>query len=198
MVRYIQTKTVNCPKCGAGLVVKNSKNEQTKTIVCPNCKYKSFVRFPLQESPIEAHTVLAKAQQPVDDGATRYERDYNQNSDDETILITSINISKEAFLVFEGEKYLLYEGRNIIGRKGKTSAATIQIASNDRYMSRQHCCIDVTVLPTGNMKVVLSNYQNKNFTIINGHQLENGDKIRLSDGNTITMGETTVTFLTKE
>lgn len=201
-MKYIETKTVNCPKCGAALVVKNSKNEQTKTIVCPNCKFKSFVKFALQEPPMEAHTILTKPKQPVDDGATRLERGNKQNSigisGEETILSSSTKTAKKAFLVFEGEQYLLHEGRNIIGRKGNTSAATVQIASNDRYMSRLHCCIDITVLSTGNMKAVLSNYQNKNVTTINGNQLETGDEIRLSDGNTITMGGTTVTFITKE
>ena len=37
-------------------------------------------------------------------------------------------------------------------------------------------------------------YQNKNLTSVDGQPIETGDTIRLTDGNSITMGHTTVTF----
>ena len=86
------------------------------------------------------------------------------------------------------------EGQNIVGRKGTTSRATIQIETADRYMSRQHVAITITTLPDGSLKAVLSNYQNKNLTTIDGQPIETGDSIRLTNGNSITMGHTTVTF----
>ena len=61
-------------------------------------------------------------------------------------------------------------------------------------MSRQHCSITITTLPDGSMKAVLSNYQNKNLTLIDGQEIETGDAIRLTNGNAIKMGHTTVTF----
>jgi pSer/pThr/pTyr-binding forkhead associated (FHA) protein len=88
----------------------------------------------------------------------------------------------------------LEEGRNIVGRKGTTSKATVQIATEDRYMSRQHCSITVTTLPDGTKKAVLSNYQNKNLTTVDGQEIETGDEIRLTNGDRITMGHTTVVF----
>jgi hypothetical protein len=97
-------------------------------------------------------------------------------------------------LTFEGKDYPLEEGQNIIGRKGTTSKATVQIATEDRYMSRQHCSITVSTLPDGTKKAVLSNYQNKNLTSIDGQEIETGDEIRLTNGDRITMGHTTVTF----
>ena len=99
-----------------------------------------------------------------------------------------------ARLVFEDQPYFLEEGQNIIGRKGNTSKATVQIATDDRYMSRQHCSITITTLPDGTKKAVLSNYQNKNLTTIDGQEIETGDAIRLVNGNRITMGHTTVIF----
>ena len=99
-----------------------------------------------------------------------------------------------ARLVFEDQPYFLEEGQNIIGRKGNTSKATVQIATDDRYMSRQHCSITITTLPDGTKKAVLSNYQNKNLTTIDGQEIEKGDAIRLVNGNRITMGHTTVVF----
>jgi pSer/pThr/pTyr-binding forkhead associated (FHA) protein len=102
--------------------------------------------------------------------------------------------SQTAQLIFDGISYNLEEGQNIVGRKGMTSKATIQIATQDRYMSRQHCSITVTTLPDGTKKAVLSNYQNKNLTTIDGQEIETGDAIRLVNGNRITMGHTTVVF----
>jgi hypothetical protein len=102
--------------------------------------------------------------------------------------------SCNARLVFDDKPYFLEEGRNIIGRKGSTSRATVQIATEDRYMSRQHCSIKVTTLPDGTKKAVLSNYQNKNLTTVDGQEIETGDEIRLTNGDRITMGHTTVTF----
>ena len=52
----------------------------------------------------------------------------------------------------------------------------------------------VTTLPDGTKKAVLSNYQNKNLTTIDGQEIETGDEIRLTDGNQIKRGQTTVTF----
>ena len=112
-----------------------------------------------------------------------------------TQLATDSPMTKvSASLVCNGATYPLEEGQNIVGRMGKTSKATVQIATDDRYMSRQHCAITVTILPDGTMKAVLSNYQNKNLTSIDGQEIETGDAIRMTDGNIITMGHTTVTF----
>jgi hypothetical protein len=61
-------------------------------------------------------------------------------------------------------------------------------------MSRQHCKITVSTLPDGTKKAVLGNYLNKNQTTIDGQPIETGDSIRLTDGNTITMGYTTLIF----
>mgnify|MGYP002624168134 CR=1 FL=1 len=205
----MQTKLVQCPHCGAGLRVENSKNELKKLITCPNCKKKTYVKFAKDEEPLEAHTVFVspKRKAPtIDDGETRLEPSFNSAETkladnrlgEETILNSSNQRKEKPRLVFEGQSYHLKDGRNIVGRKGNTSNATIQIPTNDRFMSRQHCCIDVSILSDGTKKIVVSNYKNKNVTKINGQQLETGDAIRLSDGNTITMGGTTVTFLTKE
>ena len=113
-----------------------------------------------------------------------------------TQLVTPKEMAKKsnARLVYEDQPYSLEEGQNIIGRKGNTSRATVQIATDDRYMSRQHCSLTITTLPDGTKKAVLSNYQNKNLTTIDGQEIGTGDAIRLVNGNRITMGHTTVVF----
>ena len=188
----MQVKRIKCPSCGVVLDVQNSKNELVKQITCPKCKAVLQVKFPPQQEPLEAKTYYAPPKQPVaDNGATQLA----SSSYGATQLVTDTpKISTSAKLLYDGVSYPLEEGQNIIGRRGNTSKATIQIATDDRYMSRQHCSVTVTTLPDGTKKVVLSNYQNKNLTSIDGQPIETGDAIRLTDGNSITMGHTTITF----
>ena len=188
----MQTKRIKCPSCGVVLDVQNSKNELVKQITCPKCKAVLQVKYPPQQEPLEAKTYYAPPKQPVaDNGATQLAG----SGYGATQLVTDTpKISTSAKLLYDGIRYPLEEGQNIIGRKGNTSKATIQIATDDRYMSRQHCSITVTTLPDGTKKAVLSNYQNKNLTSIDGQEIETDDAIRLTDGNSITMGHTTITF----
>ena len=188
----MQTKRIKCPSCGVVLDVQNSKNELVKQITCPKCKAVLQVKFPPQQEPLEAKTYYAPPKQPVaDNGATQLA---GSNYGATQLVTDTPKISTSAKLLYDGISYPLEEGQNIIGRKGNTSKATIQIATDDRYMSRQHCSVTVTTLPDGTKKAVLSNYQNKNLTSIDGQPIETGDAIRLTDGNSITMGHTTITF----
>ena len=202
----MQTKRIICPKCKAVLDVTNSKNETLKQITCPSCKTILQVKFqPQQEAPqqepIEAHTYYAPPKRPTANSAETQ----LAGAGGETVLGGGLSGATQLYtptqkttatakLTFEGKDYPLEEGQNIIGRKGTTSKATVQIATEDRYMSRQHCSITVSTLPDGTKKAILSNYQNKNLTTVDGQEIETGDEIRLTNGDRITMGHTTVTF----
>jgi len=178
----MQIKRIICPNCRVVLEVKNSHNESLKQITCPSCKCVLQVSFAPQQEPLDAKTYYAPSQKDTDNnGATQ--------------LATDLPMKKASVsLVCNGITYPLEEGQNIVGRMGKTSKATVQIVTDDRYMSRQHCAVTVTTLADGTKKTVLSNYQNKNLTSVDGQEIETGDAIRLTDGNIITMGHTTVTF----
>ena len=195
-----------CPKCRAVLDVKNSQNEMVKQITCPSCKTVLQVKFQPQQKqpqqePIEAPTYYAPSKRPMaDSGETQL-----ASAGGETVLGGGLcgatqlytptqKTTATAKLTFGGKDYHLEEGQNIIGRQGTTSKATVQIETADRYMSRQHCSITVSTLPDGTKKAVLSNYQNKNLTSVDGQEIGTGDAIRLTNGNSITMGHTTVTF----
>ena len=188
----MQTKRIKCPKCGVVLDVKNSKNEEVKQITCPSCKTLLQVKFQPQQEPMEAKTFYAPPKQPVaDNGATQL---VGSSFGATQLVMAPKKEASKAILQFGGVSYPLEEGQNIVGRKATTSTANVQIETADRYMSRQHCRITVTTLPDGTKKAVLSNYQNKNQTTIDGQSIETGDAIRLTDGNSITMGHTTVYF----
>ena len=183
----MQTKMIQCPNCGAVLDVKNSNDEAVKQIRCPNCRKTLQVKF---QQALEAHTFLGPNAGGIDGGTQ-----YGGGIDGRTQLANPT--SKEcanAWLVLDGKDYPLKEGKNIVGRRGNSSEATVQLDTSDRYLSRQHCQIIITRLPDGTIKAVLSNYKNKNRTTVNNQLIEEGDEIRLADGYTITMGHTTVIF----
>lgn len=189
----MQIKRIQCPQCGAVLDVKNSKNETIKLISCPSCRAELKVKFAPQQAPLEAQTFYAAPlhSAKANDGETHL----SEGLSGATQLYTSTpSLGVKAYLLFGGVRYLLKEGRNIVGRKGNTSEATVQIDTADRYMSRHHCCITVKSLADGSKKAVLSNYQNMNRTLVDGQSVEKEDNIRLTDGNRITMGHTTITF----
>ena len=99
-----------------------------------------------------------------------------------------------ARLTVNGRQYTLRSGRNIIGRQGDTSEATVQIVTNDMYMSRQHCVITVIPQSDGRVSAKISNYQNKNKTMINGRILDSMKEVWLPNVCDITMGHTTVRY----
>lgn len=197
----MQTKRVICPNCNAILNVKNTKGESERHISCPSCGTKLQVNFPKQDEPIEAHTYIAPQKKHlVDEGETQIGaipvkgRPSSVSSSEATQLQSPVRQTQKADIIFGGKVYPLVEGQNIIGRKGNTSKATIQIETDDMYMSRQHAAIVLSTLSDGSLKAVLSNYQNKNTTSIDGQDIESGDEIRLANGNRIKMGRTTLIF----
>ena len=214
-------KTVVCPTCQTRITLQNVKGLPEGNVRCPRCHTLLTVKFKEKEEPVEAHTYYAPRQpKPQPNTNQSYARNYNNGETqlggspyssqyggrgDETQLggFSSaggqhLKAICQASLVCDDTRYQLSDGRNIIGRQAKTSQATVQIPTNDLYMSRQHCVINVTRMPNGSIKAVLSNYQNKNETKINGHTITSGDEIVLQDGNTITMGNTTVTYSIKD
>ena len=191
----MQVKRIKCPNCNVVLDVKNSKGLPEMQISCPRCSTELLVKFKPQAAPVEAPTFYARPHGSADSGETQL----GDNRSFETQLagdghnVGAVPTSR-AVLVCGGNIYPLSEGRNVVGRKASTSKATVQIATDDHYMSRQHCVITVTTKADGTPKTVLSNFQNKNETAIDGHTIASGDAIILQDGNTITMGQTAVTY----
>lgn len=196
----MQIKQIKCPNCGVILAVKNSKDEEEKRISCPKCKTGLKVMFSKpkpKEELLTAHTVYGPQQpQPTSQnaGATQLGGTVVGAVNGSTQLATPQTLVRQARLECDGKAYDLELGENTVGRKAQTSHATIQIDTTDRYMSRQHALITVTRLRDGGLKVTLRNDQNKNDTLVNGLTIENGDEIRLTNGNRITMGHTTILY----
>lgn len=190
----MQIKRIQCPQCEVVLDVKNEEEVPEKRVFCPRCSTELLVKFKPKGDPVEAHTYYAKARKPAaDSGETQLGgANYSTTAGGGSGRNGSADGYTYVRLMADGVSYPLKEGRNVVGRRATKSCATVQITTSDLTMSRQHIIINVTTLADGTKKVVLSNYQNKNPTLINGMQIDDGDAVRLSDGNTITIGRTTL------
>lgn len=189
----MQEKRVKCTNCGVILDVRNSKGEAVKIITCPKCKSQLKVNFPPEavQEPLEAKTVLVNT--PSGESPTVLGGAGLSQSGD-TQYVPKPNIQKQYYLFLNGKRYPLSAGRNVVGRKASSSDAQVQIETSDLYMSRRHICIEVIRLTDGSTKVFVSNDKNKNSTYVNGSKLNTGDRVVLTNGTQIKMGETIVTY----
>lgn len=189
----METKRIKCPSCGVLLDVRNSQNESVKLITCPQCKAQLKVNFSQPQYVASPQNFGETQYVNRDNGETRYVAQTSSCSN-ETMYVGKKEIVTPGYLSFGGQRYPLELGNNVIGRKASTSQATVQIATDDRYMSRQHLHINVIKLSAEKVRVVVSNEHNKNATYVNGQLLNEGDQLILTDGSTIKMGNTTVVY----
>jgi len=168
-------------------------SEAVKIITCPECKSQLKVNFPpiASKEPLEAKTVLVNT--PVGEASTLLGGAGSSQSG-VTQYVPKPRQQKHHFLFLNGKRYPLSAGRNVVGRKASSSDAQVQIETSDLYMSRRHICIEVIRLTDGSTKVFVSNDKNKNSTYVNGCKLNTGDRVVLTNGTQIKMGETIVTY----
>ena len=162
----METKRIKCPSCGVLLDVRNSQNEAVKMITCPQCKTQLRVMFSQQhaatpqsfgETEYVGNSNGETQYVNRDNGETRYVgHSSSPSQSDETILAGKNEEVTPGYLLYGGQKYSLGFGNNVIGRKATTSQATVQIATDDRYMSRQHLVIQVIKASTDKVRVVNS------------------------------------------
>ena len=185
----MEKKNVKCPSCGVVLEVKNSMNEPVKIITCPQCGTSLRVKFQQQteNEPLDARTYLANG------------------GGNETQIAMGNYVGGKVFVVCEGNSYELHEGRNVIGRKAKSSVADTQLDVNDRYMSRENALVKVYKTPTPpfsaraiaiscSVTVSIACYKNLNPIFLGKKELKKEDELILSDGDEFTMGTTKMTI----
>lgn len=169
---------IKCPKCSVLLEVRNSKNEDVKSIKCPKCGSVLQIRF----------RVKKEEEQPVPVDADMDE----EVTSVETVLPT--NKYSKAMFLYNGIKYELNIGNNVVGRSSSNSSANVQIQCGDIYMSRSHANVNVVKTSSGKLKCIITNGNNKNPIFINGLKLEKTDEVILSHDDEIKMGNTILRF----
>lgn len=106
------------------------------------------------------------------------------------------------YLLFDGNRYSLKEGLNIIGREADSSDADVQLPTDKRYVSRKHIGIELVRLKKGTTKCIIRDLRDEEkiaqkATLVNGEKLELQDRIVLKHGDTIEVGELKIMFHTK-
>ena len=173
---------IRCGKCKVVLEYDPEQLNKTKPrIKCPKCNA-------INEVPVN--------------------RDVNTEvvKNNEDTIIKSYNNEDVGWIVVHDEKlntktYPLRLGVNVIGRKSISKPCDIMIETDDKYMSRNHCAIEVVKNRRGQYDYIIYEVSSTNGTFINASidkKLSQHDQIYLKDGNTIQMGHTKVVLKTKE
>jgi len=105
------------------------------------------------------------------------------------------------------QTYALTTGENLVGRKatdyGSKKIPKIPIITNDRYMSRNHCIIEVKDKGSAKVLFYLKDWDSVNGTFVNCQdigtlqRLSKKDVVILEDGDTIQMGKTKIVLKTQ-
>ena len=192
---------IKCPTCGKILRLQDAPNINAASFTCPVCKEKHVVgkcqRYVEQPKPTASSGDATRyggvfAQQQGGD-ETRIGSQPQHGSGDETRIASASRPAVGVLVDNMGRTYALRSGINTIGRKASSSAATVQIATDDRTMSRSHAVIEVSNAG-GNTIHILRNGANKNPSYLNGSLIGQQDQLILNNGDRIKMGNTEVTF----
>lgn len=166
---------IKCPTCGKVLRLKDVPNINAAFFTCPVCKEKHIVgkcqRYVEQPKPIassgdETQYGGGFVQQSGGD-ETQIGPQPQYGGGDETRTASASCPTVGVLVDNMGSTYALRLGINTIGRSAASSTATIQIATNDRTMSRSHAVIEVSNAG-GKTIHILRNGANKNPSYMNG------------------------------
>lgn len=182
----MQEITIKCSKCGKILRLLDKPGIENSVFACPVCNVKQRVGA--------CQRVVLKQSIASEETQYGFEQNAPMTDSDETQIIGMSKPAALACLVDSyGRNYQLVMGTNTIGRKSPKSTASLQITTDDQYMSRNHAVIEVKSI-NGQMMYSLRNGANKNPSYLNGSQVEDGDQFILNDGDKIKMGLTEIIF----
>ena len=191
---------IKCPTCGKVLRLQDAPNINAASFTCPVCEEKHVVgkcqRYVEQPKPMvssgdEARDGGASPQQGGDE--TRIGPQPQCGGSDETRIGSASSPAVGVLVDNLGRTYQLRSGINTIGRKAASSPASVQIATDDRTMSRSHAVIEVSHAG-GKTIHILRNGANKNPSFLNGSLIGQHDQLILNNGDRIKMGNTEMTF----
>lgn len=162
------TMKVKCPNnsCGALLTIQDTPGIADKMLRCPVCQHRDKVSVFIAEI---------------------------NKLEDRTELCLQDSYKSTGTLIVNGVSYPLAEGPNTIGRKSVTSVADVQLAVDDKRMSRMHICITV-VKKNDFYQHQIENISSRNKVIINGKYLQAGEVEILKYDDIIRLGETEIKF----
>jgi len=175
--------TTTCPACSFQGKISDFPAVNTKEVFCPSCN------APLQIAEDAAGNITcpvckSKFSADVEHGGTAVNED----------IARLYKVGKLQCLT-DSALYELKRGPNSIGRQHGSSTATVQIATDDDFMSRNHANIEVVFNKDSTFSHILSDNKSLNRTFHNGKALEAGDRIYLKSGDKVRLGHTEFLFV---
>lgn len=191
---------IKCPTCGKVLRLQDAPNINAASFTCPVCEEKHVVgkcqRYVEQPKPMVSsgdETRYGGASARQGDDETRIGSQPQCGGSDETRIGSASSPAVGVLMDNMGRTYQLRSGINTIGRKAASSPASVQIATDDRTMSRSHAVIEVS--NAGEKTIhILRNGANKNPSYLNSTLIGPQDQLILNNGDRIKMGNTEMTF----
>jgi hypothetical protein len=198
-----------CRKCGSRLTVTNTA---TPIVKCTNCGYPNPVMAGAQpggaQPPRAAQPSAPIATPPVAAHAQPLPSQIPPRSP----MGKAAGPSDLGWLVVHDENaaqqtHPLRIGRQVIGRKSVSRPCDIMIDTEDPFMGRNHCILEVKPSRSGGYEFFLSDVKmtngtpeqmSTNGTFVNAQPaaLRPKDMVYLKDGDTIQMGKTKVVIKT--
>ncbi|WP_040006258.1 FHA domain-containing protein [Fibrisoma limi] len=167
------------PKCRATLQVQNP--QKLVEAKCPACGYLNPIPRPVE-------------------------------SDDEQTQVKTAMPAELGWLIVKDEHtatqtFSLRLGINTVGRMSNVSPSDHMVKTDDKYMSRPHCTIEVRINKQGGINYILQDGAvrpdgtwkvSTNGTYLNGEEARLGefDRIYLNDGDTVQIGVTKLVLKT--
>ena len=176
-----------CGKCGElnEIIPDNIPGDEFMFVACSYCRIKNKLTKP-KKKPVVLPEEVVVTQQLAPEKINAFVGKMGYLEQPGWVFVHDENTQEQSFD--------LKPGKNIIGRKSSVSV-DIPIKTNDEYMSRRHCMIEVIEKPGAGFKFLLSDFKALNGTFINGiakKKLGTGDIFLLKDGDVIQLGMTKI------
>lgn len=173
-------KRVRCPKCDTFIVFDESKYDEGQSLVfaCTNCKREFRIRIGV------SHLTDIHAERHLD---THIPDGDSYGS----IIVVENKFAYKQLLH-------LHLGDNEFGRYLKGNNINQPIETSDPSIDTFHCVIRVERDKKGNVRYILRDAPSTTGTYHQNQILKDVDRIRLTDGDIITIGATTLIFRTPQ
>lgn len=174
--------SIPCPKCDRLMIVK-AKAVGGFKVTCPTCKIPVIFRGVDKDEAgmAEVKEVKVKLSEERSEGTKRF-RVGNKKLINGKLIWGGL---------FSRKTYVLHEGENYIGREDKDLPSDVSL--KDEYASRRSVKIEVLSGIKGySFKLTVENATNP--ILVNGQSQAEGNCVYLNFGDTIVLGNTTMTF----
>lgn len=169
-------KRVRCPKCEGFVTFDETKYSEGQSLVfiCDHCGKQFSIR--LGKSPLRPVRKEEKAEKTA--------CPFGQ-----IVVIENVFGFKQVIP--------LQEGDNVIGRRCVGTVINTPIETGDMSMDRRHCIIQVKRTKDGRITHTLRDAPSLTGTFLKNEILGDKDRVRISDGDIVTIGATTFILRTE-